>query len=47
MEFDTGLYFITDSTGFERDEFLARVDTEDADCFLRCGFYQLQKQLPA
>ena len=25
MEFDTGLYFITDSTGFERDEFLARV----------------------
>ena len=25
MEFDMSLYFITDSTGFERDEFLARV----------------------
>ena len=25
MEFDTTLYFITDSTGFERDEFLRRV----------------------
>ena len=25
MEFDTKLYFITDSTGFERDEFLSRV----------------------
>ena len=25
MKFDTTLYFITDSTGFERDEFLRRV----------------------
>ena len=25
MKFDTTLYFITDSTGFERDEFLSRV----------------------
>ncbi|MBQ6016516.1 MAG: thiamine phosphate synthase [Clostridiales bacterium] len=25
MRFDTGLYFITDSTGFEREEFLRRV----------------------
>ena len=25
MRFDTTLYFITDSTGFERDEFLSRV----------------------
>ena len=25
-DFDTSLYFITDSTGYEENEFLARVD---------------------